>query len=318
MAERGSQLCFPQLLNVSCRKPAVLWHDAVLPLVLVFVSALTVALNLVVIISVSFFRHLHTPTNVLIVSLAASDLIVGLLLMPVEILLTVTCWFLGDLACVLFNYVSFIITSASVGTMVLISLDRYLSICDPLHYATRVTVKRVRCCVCTCWLCSVCYSGVFVTDDLTQSGRYSSCLGECFIVIDYVTGVVDLVLTFVLPVGLIVVLYVRVFAVAASQARCMRSHALVLTQQPPVGWKAKRSELKAARTLGVLVVLFLICFCPYYTVSLVGDSQLSNAYVSFVLYLFYFNSCLNPLIYALFYPWFRKAVRCIVTLQTGS
>ncbi|KAM4560798.1 trace amine-associated receptor 6-like [Fundulus diaphanus] len=29
----------------------------------------------------------------------------------------------------------------------------------------------------------------------------------------------------------------------------------------------------------------------------------------------YFNSCLNPLIYALFYPWFRKAIRHIVTLQ---
>ncbi|KAL6100537.1 uncharacterized protein ACO6RY_07660 [Pungitius sinensis] len=318
MAEQGSQLCFPQLLNVSCRKPSVLWHDAVLPLVLMSVSALTVALNLVVIISVSFFRHLHTPTNILIVSLAVSDLIVGLLLMPVEILLTVSCWFLGDLACALFNYVFFIITSASVGTMVLISLDRYLSICEPLHYATRVTVNRVRCCVCTCWLCSVCYSGVFADDGLTQSGKYSSCHGECLIFIDYVMGAVDFVLTFALPVAVIVVLYVRVFAVAASQARSMRSHAAVVTHQPPVGRKAKKSELKAARTLGVLVVLFLICFCPYHTVSLVGDSHLSNLYVSFVLYLFYFNSCLNPLIYALFYPWFRKAVKRIVTLQTSS
>ncbi|XP_054471818.1 trace amine-associated receptor 13c-like [Anoplopoma fimbria] len=315
--EDGSELCFPQLLNTSCRKPTVLWHQAVFPLFLMSISVLTVALNLLVIISISHFRQLHTPTNILLISLAVSDLFVGLLLLPVEIILKVSCWFLGDLACSLFNYMSFIITSASVGTMVLISVDRYVSICDPFHYTTRVTVKRVRFCVCMCWLCSVSYSGIFVKDGLTQPGKYSSCHGECGIFIGYVTGAVDLVLTCIFPVTVIIVLYMRVFAVAVSQARAMRSHITVVTQQLSVGPKTKKSELKAARTLGVVVVLFLICFCPFYMVSLVGDSLLSHSYVSFVLYLFYFNSCLNPLIYAVFYPWFRKAAKRIVTLQPG-
>ncbi|XP_068429158.1 trace amine-associated receptor 13c-like [Clinocottus analis] len=317
-AEGGSELCFPQLHNASCRKPAVVWHSAALPFFLMSLSALTVALNLLVIISVSHFRHLHTPTNILILSLAVSDLIVGLLLLPVEIILQISCWFLGDLACSLFNYLSFIVTSASVGNMVLISMDRYVSICDPLHYACRVTVKRVRLCVCTCWLCSVSYSGVFARDGLTQPGKYTSCHGECVVFIDYVSGVVDLVLTCVLPVSVIIVLYVRVFAVAVAHARAMRSQVSVGTHRLAVGSKTMKSELKAARTLGVVVVLFLICFCPYYTVSIAGDSLISSSYMTFALYLFYFNSCLNPLIYALFYPWFRKAVKRIVTLQPAS
>ncbi|TNN74075.1 Trace amine-associated receptor 5 [Liparis tanakae] len=201
--------------------------------------------------------QLHTPTNILILSLAVSDLIVGLLLLPVEIILQLSCWFLGDLACSLFNYMSFIVTSASVGNMVLISMDRYVSICDPLHYTARVTVNRVRLCVCLCWLGSVSYSGIFARDGLSQPGKYNSCHGECVVFIDYVSGTVDLVLTCVLPVTVIIVLYVRVFSVAATQARAMRSQ--VGAHRLAAGSKTMRSELKAARTLGLVVVCNSTC-----------------------------------------------------------
>ncbi|XP_018552870.1 trace amine-associated receptor 13c-like [Lates calcarifer] len=314
--EDGAELCFPLLLNTSCRKPTSLWSAAVLlDIVLSFISVLTVALNLLVIISISHFRQLHTPTNILLLSLAVSDFLVGLLLMPGEILRNTSCWFLGDLMCSLFTYVSIIIISASIGDMVLISVDRYVAICDPLHYTTRVTGRRVKLCVCLCWLCSVFYSGLFVKDGLTQPDRHSSCYGECVIVIDHFVGVVDLVLTFIFPVTIIIILYMRVFVVAVSQARAMRSHITAVTLQRSASLTTKKSELKAARTLGVLVVVFLICFCPYYGVSLAGDNLFNTSPASIVFFLFDFNSCLNPVIYALFYPWFRKAVKLIVTLQ---
>ncbi|XP_071328686.1 trace amine-associated receptor 13c-like [Trachinotus anak] len=313
--EDGAELCFPLLLNTSCRKPTSPWPEAVLrQIALSSISLLTVALNLLVIISISHFRQLHTPTNILLLSLAVSDFLVGLLLMPVEILRNTACWFLGDLMCSLCNFVSFIITSTSVGDMVLISVDRYAAICDPLHYTTRVTERRVKLCVCLCWLCSVFYSSLIVKDDLSQPDRHNSCHGECVIFIDYTTGTVDLVLTFIVPITLIIVLYMRVFVVAVSQARAMRSHITAVTLQHSVTL-TKKSELKAARTLGVLVVVFLICFCPYYGVSLAGDNLLNSSSSSFVLYIFYFNSCLNPIVYALFYPWFRKVIKLVVTLQ---
>ncbi|XP_071328678.1 trace amine-associated receptor 13c-like [Trachinotus anak] len=313
--EDGAELCFPLLLNTSCRKPTSSWPEAVLlHIVLSSISLLTVVLNLLIIISISHFRQLHTPTNILLLSLAVSDFLVGLLLMPGEILRNTTCWFLGDLMCSLYIYVSLIITSTSVGDMVLISVDRYAAICDPLHYTTRVTERRVKLCVCLCWLCSVFYSSVFVKDDLSQPDRHSSCYGECVFVIDYTEETVDLVLTFIVPITLIIVLYMRVFVVAVSQARAMRSHITAVTLQRSVTL-TKKSELKAARTLGVLVVVFLICFCPYYGVSLAGDNLLNSSFASLVYYLFYLNSCLNPIIYALFYPWFRKVTKLVVTLQ---
>nr|XP_019939574.1 PREDICTED: trace amine-associated receptor 13c-like [Paralichthys olivaceus] len=314
--EDGAPLCFPLHINSSCRRPTPAWPEAVLVLVVPYsVSVLTVALNLLVIISISHFRQLHTPTNILLLSLAVSDLLVGLLLMPGEVLRKSSCWFLGDLVCSLYNYVSFIVTSASVGDMVLISVDRYLAICEPLRYGSRVTEGRVKVCVCVCWLCSVFYSSLFLKDDLTHPDRFNSCYGQCLIVIDYVAGAVDLVLTFVVPITVIVVLYTRVFVVAVSQARAMRCHVTAVTLQLSVTVNTRRSELKAARTLGVLVLVFLVCFCPYYGVSLAGDDLLNSSSGTFAMFLFYSNSCFNPLIYALFYPWFRRAVRLIVSLQ---
>ncbi|XP_026151968.1 trace amine-associated receptor 13c-like [Mastacembelus armatus] len=312
--EDGVERCFPQL-NTSCRKPTFPGSDVLfLHIVLYFVSVLTVALNLLIIISISHFRQLHTNTNTLLLSLTVSDFLVGLVLMPGEILRQTGCWFLGDLMCSLYKYVCLIITATSVGNMILISVDRYVAICDPLHYPTRVTLRRVKLCVCLCWLGSFFYSSIFFKDDLTEPGRYNSCYGQCVFVIDYTAGVVDLFISFIAPVTVIIVLYMRVFVVAVSQARAMRSHITAVTLQRS-GTVTTKSELKAARTLGVVVAVFLMCLCPYYCVSYAGDTALSGSSAAFVLYLFYCNSCLNPLIYALFYPWFRKAVKLIVTLQ---
>ncbi|XP_053184761.1 trace amine-associated receptor 13c-like [Scomber japonicus] len=321
--QEGVELCFPQLLNTSCRKPMQHRAESIfLYILLSLISLLTVALNLLVIISISHFRQLHTPTNLLLLSLAVSDFLVGLLLMPIQILLIGGCWFLGTLICGLFYYASFILTSASVGNMVLISVDRYVAICNPLHYPTKVTLTRVKICVCLCWAFSVFYNGLILNGFLKHPDRYNSCYGECVVVIDFITGAVDVTLTFIGPIAIIIVLYMRVFVVAVSQIRAMRSHIAAVTLQGSVNATARTSERKAARTLGVVVVVFLICFCPYFYPSLAGqDMSTSVAFSIFGVWLLYCNSCLNPVIYAFFYPWFRKSIKLTVTLkilQPGS
>nr|XP_057937989.1 trace amine-associated receptor 13c-like [Doryrhamphus excisus] len=323
MMEKEDRLefCFPQLINISCRKPTSHWSNGVLfNVVLGIICIFTVVLNLLVIISISHFRQLHTPTNVLLLSLAVSDFLVGLLVWPGGIYMRISCWTLGDIFCSAWFSITVILTCASVGNMVLISADRYVAICDPLHYNTKVTVKRVQLCVCLCWFFSLLLCGIILKDGLTHPGKANSCYGECVIGIDFEGGIVDLVMVFILPFSIIVTLYMRVFVVAVSQARAMRSHVTSVKLQHPVSVRAKTSELKAARTLGVLVLVFIVCLSPIYIVSFAGDNQMS-AFAKNAIYLYYFNSCLNPLIYVLFYPWFRRAVRLVVTLhilQPGS
>ncbi|XP_065818391.1 trace amine-associated receptor 13c-like [Labrus bergylta] len=308
--------CFPQLLNTSCRRAIRPHFEVMLTYILLsFISLVTAALNLLVIISISHFKQLHTPTNFLLLSLAISDFFVGLL-MIFQIMLIDGCWLLGDLICTLYQYIAYIVTSSSVGTMVLISIDRYVAICHPLHYTRKVSLKRVQVCVCLCWICSVIFQSLLLKDILEQQGRYHSCVGECIFFVNYIAGIADLILTFILSITVIVVLYLRVFVVAVTQARAIRSHVEAVTLQHSLKITAIKSELKAARTLGIVVIVFLICFCPYFCVALTGQDNLLNASsAAFVLCLVYLNSCLNPVIYAFFYPWFRKSIRLIVTLK---
>lgn len=242
-----------------------------------------------------------------------SDFVVGLV-MPFQIVIAEGCWILGDVMCAIVCILEYITTSASVGTVMLISVDRYVAICYPLHYPSKITVREVALGNCLCWTFSVLYNGAIMNDNLTQPGKYRSCAGECVVVISYHAGIVDVILTFICPVAVIVVLYSRVFVAAVSQAHAIRSQtaALTLPQAPP----AKKSEMKAARTLGVVVVVFLTCLCPYFCSSLAGqESSFSVTSVPVEAWLFYLNSCVNPLIYAFCYPWFRKSMKLILTCK---
>ncbi|XP_056245509.1 trace amine-associated receptor 13c-like [Seriola aureovittata] len=310
------ELCFSQLNN-SCRKTMHSHSEAMfIYSLLSFITLLTVVLNLLVIISISHFRQLHTTTNLLLLSLAVTDFLVGLLQMPAEILLFRGCWILGDFICAVNHFLGYLIVSVSVGSMVLISIDRYMAICDPMFYNTKVTLRRVQYCVCLLWIFSAVHSTWILRDFLKQPEKYKICHGECVVINSDAEGIVDLVVTFLGPILVIILLYMRVFLVALSQARAMRSHITAVKLQRSETEKSKRSERKAARTLGVVIAVFILCSCPYYSFAVAADSTLVGASsASIEIWLLYFNSSLNPVIYVFFYPWFRKAIKHIITLQ---
>lgn len=303
------QLCFPGY-NTSCLRPRRPPSQVALLYTLVGgAGLLTSFLNLLVVVSITHFRQLHTPTNTLLLSLAVCDLLVGALVMPVEGLRYVeSCWMLGRAMCAFSPFYTFCLMSASVGNLVLVSLDRYLAICRPLRYHNTVTVGRVRAAVCCCWLCSILYNSLILHGHLLQPLHYSSCYGDCVLIVSPMWGALDLVFTCVGPCLAMVLLYVRVIGAAVTQAR--------LVNAVNTAGTVRRSEWKAARTLGVVVAIFLLCFCPYYYPAVAGqDTTNSLAYFSALSWVLMANSCINPIIYTLFYPWFRTALRCIFTLK---
>ncbi|XP_053179007.1 trace amine-associated receptor 13c-like [Scomber japonicus] len=300
-------------LNTSCISMLVSPKATFIKTLLYCIVLLTVMLNLLVVISISHFRQLHTTTNVFLLSLAVSDLLVGVAVMPTAVAQQ-SCWFPGKITCaLLFFLLGFTLTSSSVGSMVLISVDRYVAICVPLHYSSMITTKRAKICVSLCWICSVIYNLIMLKDHLSQKYMFNPCSQECTLIISYISGVVDFIVTFFVPVTVIIVLYMRVFVVAVSQARVMRSQAVAVKSRTQTVI-VKKSEMRAARTLGIVLLVFIVCLCPYYGPFLAAEDIAADG-SSAQIWLFSCNSTLNPLIYALFYPWFRRAIKIIVSLQ---
>jgi len=88
------------------------------------------------------------------------------------------------------------------------------------------------------------------------------------------------------------------------KAICVKGHAR----------KFKR-EAKAAKTLAIIVGAFIICWCPFFTIYLLGAfcyGCVSDLIFAVFFWLGYCNSALNPCIYALFARDFRCAFKRLV------
>lgn len=79
--------------------------------------------------------------------------------------------------------------------------------------------------------------------------------------------------------------------------------------------EAKR-ERKAAKTLAIITGAFVMCWLPFFILALLmplcPQCDISQFVVSFFLWLGYFNSTLNPVIYTIFSPEFRQAFKRIL------
>lgn len=109
----------------------------------VILSFLTVAGNVMVMVSFKINKQLQTISNYFLFSLAVADLSIGLISMPLFTMYTVLgYWPLGPHVCDLWLALDYLASNASVLNLLTISFDRYFSVTRPLTYrATRTNAK---------------------------------------------------------------------------------------------------------------------------------------------------------------------------------
>ena len=131
-------------------------------LVLVSFIGLTVGGNLLVCLAVLLSRRLRRRANCFVISLAVTDLLLGLLVLPLSASLELRGggWPLGGALCNLYISLDVMLCTASILTLLAVSVDRYLAISLPLGYHRRVTPCRVALALAAIWTLSLAMSFV--------------------------------------------------------------------------------------------------------------------------------------------------------------
>lgn len=98
-----------------------------------------------------------------------------------------------------------------------------------------------------------------------------------------------------------------------SSSSTLNPHAQVKTRKETL--EAKR-ERKAAKTLAIITGAFVVCWLPFFLMALLlplcDSCHINDKIAAFFLWLGYFNSTLNPVIYTIFSPEFRQAFKRIL------
>ncbi|XP_049757194.1 trace amine-associated receptor 8 [Elephas maximus indicus] len=316
------QLCYENVNGSCIKSPYSPGSQVLLYAAFGSASVLTVFGNLLVMTSVQHFKQLHSPTNFLIASLACADFLVEVTVMPFSMVRSVeSCWYFGAQFCTLHSCCDVAFCYSSVFHLCFISIDRYIAVTDPLVYPTKFTVSVSGICVGISWILPIVYSGaVFYTgvndDGMEELVSALNCIDGCQIAVNQDWVLVDFLLFFI-PTLVMIILYSKIFLIAKQQAIKIETTSSK-AESSSESYKARvaKRERKAAKTLGVTVVTFMISWLPYTIDTLI------DAFMSFITpaYIYeiccwgaYYNSAMNPLIYALFYPWFRKAIKLILS-----
>ncbi|EAA04945.4 AGAP001022-PB [Anopheles gambiae str. PEST] len=107
-------------------------NQLIIPLYAI-IFLLSVVGNLLVILTLAQNKRMRTVTNVYLLNLAISDLLLGVFCMPFTLAGQVLRRFVfGSVMCKLIPYFQAVSVSVAVWTLVAISLERYFAICRPL------------------------------------------------------------------------------------------------------------------------------------------------------------------------------------------
>ena len=260
----------------------------------------TFVTNTTILLAIKNTCDLHTPSFVLLGSLAASDLLVGLVCQPLFVAFKIAelernlnayCWLR-----LLQSRTAWTTSGVSLLTVATVSVDRLLALILHLRYDTLVTVPRVLQVTFLFWILSMILN-VVLTFWMTNVWIFFP--------------MVNFFLTFIV----ITISTLKIFQTVLRHQRQINDQNAAVSHLQNNTVNVLKCR-KSAVTVLYVYGLFVICFVPYIATSIV-EVLLGSTTKVFIAYdlcetAIYINSFLNPIVYCLRIRKVRRAVKNIL------
>ena len=307
-------------------------------LILILVLVVSLAGNGLLCYLILAIKQLQLPTNYFILSLALADFLFAAVCLPFRIayILQKYLWTLGLSMCKFWIWLDLLFCSASIANLAAISVDRYLKIVSPLTYDARMTSSRAVLTLVALWGYSISLASLSLCPTSNAPGivvENQRCFidNKIFLTVVFVIG-------FFAPFGIMILMYCFVFKVAVDQAQQLfrQTESLNGIHRHRSRRKSSRIfpgtpflELKATKTLMILLSVFCICWSPFFVLSLVSLhnphawNELPSWFTVFLKALFVHvlpncNSAFNPIIYTTYNHQFKNAFKQLFKRYRGA
>ncbi|XP_041921656.1 D(1C) dopamine receptor [Alosa sapidissima] len=286
--------------------------------------------NMLVCAAVVKFRHLRSKvTNFFVISLAVSDLFVAVLVMPWEAISAVAgSWLFGNF-CGVWIAFDIMCSTASILNLCIISLDRYWAIASPFRYERKMTHRMAFMMIGLAWTLSILISFIPVqlnwhmaegdAEDAHSINQTINCKAN----LNKTYAISSSLISFYIPVIIMIATYTRIFRIAQTQIRRISSLERAAEQaqnnlhtdcSTESSLKTTfKKETKVLKTLSVIMGVFVCCWLPFFVLNCMVPFCQCVSDTTFTIFVWFgwANSSLNPVIYA-FNADFRKAFSSIL------
>ncbi|XP_044022658.1 neuromedin-U receptor 2 isoform X2 [Siniperca chuatsi] len=287
--------------------------------------------NLLTCAVIAKHMKMRNPTNLYLVSLAASDLLVLLFGMPLEIY---DLWQnypfpFGEGGCYFKTFLFETVCFASILNVTALSVERYIAVLHPLktrYLSTNQHAKRV---ITVVWVVSMICAipntslhGIFYLPERMEESAICTVLKPLWIY-NIVMQITTVCFYFV-PMMVISVLYL-VMGLHLGRERQQPSGTLGKNcdTRRKISVNGRRRQVN--KMLSIVVAVFGVCWAPFHIERLLWSSisqwtDLMHNIYQYVHILsgvfFYLSSAVNPIIYSLLSTRFRECFRELVCSQT--
>uniref|UniRef100_A0A3P8UVX4 Histamine H3 receptor-like n=1 Tax=Cynoglossus semilaevis TaxID=244447 RepID=A0A3P8UVX4_CYNSE len=343
--------------------PAVTETGAVLPgYLLVMLSVLMVTLvvvvvagNALVIMAFVVDKTLRTQSNYFFLNLAISDFLVGAFCIPVYIPYNLTGrWMLGKGLCKVWLVMDYLLCTASVFNIVLISYDRFLSVTRAVKYrAQRNMTRRAVLKMLAVWvLAFLLYGPAIIFWELIVGESIvpaHECYAEFYFTwyfllsastFEFFTPFVS-VAFFNLSIYLNIhrrtknggdgatlsVFFVKSrkagrFSPMRKNSRLFQHTASCMAASRKNQGSRLSRDKKIAKSLAIIVCIFGVCWAPYTLLMIIraacSGACVDNHWYEITFWLLWLNSAINPFLYPLCHSSFRRAFSKILCPKRQS